>query len=231
MGPTEAGCCEPQSFIVTYLPKRHGHILNLVEMSSLAPYSAGTCLTFLQRHPQKTNCWASKPSPPHRHSYITCASHSQVQSLIPKETQLKRRDAIGLALGLGLLHAFSQPQATSAAVACELTVAPSGLAFCDKIVGTGPQAVKGQLIKVVTIFIFGSFICCHCPLWRTCNVLIYIYISSHFQAHYVGRLENGKIFDSSYDRGRPLTFRVGVGEVYIIMCYIVFHNTPSSATN
>ncbi|GAU13749.1 hypothetical protein TSUD_82580 [Trifolium subterraneum] len=33
------------------------------------------------------------------------------------------------------------------------------------------------------------------------------------KAHYVGRLENGKVFDSSYDRGKPLTFRVGVGEV------------------
>nr|XP_019711139.2 photosynthetic NDH subunit of lumenal location 4, chloroplastic isoform X2 [Elaeis guineensis] len=62
---------------------------------------------------------------------------------------------------------------------CSLTVAPSGLAFCDRVVGTGAEATKGQLIK----------------------------------AHYVGRLENGKVFDSSYDRGRPLTFRVGVGEV------------------
>ncbi|XP_028230983.1 peptidyl-prolyl cis-trans isomerase FKBP13, chloroplastic-like [Glycine soja] len=34
-----------------------------------------------------------------------------------------------------------------------------------------------------------------------------------FQAHYVGRLENGKVFDSSYNRGKPLCFRVGVGEV------------------
>ncbi|KAL3609669.1 hypothetical protein D5086_000689, partial [Populus alba] len=32
-------------------------------------------------------------------------------------------------------------------------------------------------------------------------------------AHYVGKLESGKIFDSSYNRGKPLTFRVGVGEV------------------
>ncbi|RVW42213.1 Peptidyl-prolyl cis-trans isomerase FKBP13, chloroplastic [Vitis vinifera] len=62
---------------------------------------------------------------------------------------------------------------------CELTVAPSGLAFCDKVVGTGPEAVEGQLIK----------------------------------AHYVGKLESGKVFDSSYDRGKPLTFRIGVGEV------------------
>jgi hypothetical protein len=33
------------------------------------------------------------------------------------------------------------------------------------------------------------------------------------QAHYSGRLENGNQFDSSYSRGKPLTFRVGVGEV------------------
>ena len=33
------------------------------------------------------------------------------------------------------------------------------------------------------------------------------------QANYVGKLENGKVFDSSYSRGKPLTFRIGVGEV------------------
>ncbi|KAG9134026.1 hypothetical protein Leryth_004733 [Lithospermum erythrorhizon] len=35
------------------------------------------------------------------------------------------------------------------------------------------------------------------------------------KAHYVGKLENGTVFDSSYNRGKPLTFRIGVGEV----CY------------
>nr|TKR90629.1 FKBP-type peptidyl-prolyl cis-trans isomerase 3 family protein [Populus alba] len=81
----------------------------------------------------------------------------------------------------GFLAVLLQQQLTATAeeAPCELTVAPSGLAFCDKIVGTGPEAVKGQLIK----------------------------------AHYVGKLESGKIFDSSYNRGKPLTFRVGVGEV------------------
>ncbi|KAL2641922.1 hypothetical protein R1flu_009509 [Riccia fluitans] len=33
------------------------------------------------------------------------------------------------------------------------------------------------------------------------------------KAHYTGKLENGTVFDSSYKRGKPLTFRVGVGEV------------------
>lgn len=63
-----------------------------------------------------------------------------------------RREAIGLALGFGLfsvaLHSQSEP-AEAADGACEqFTVAPSGLAFCDKLVGYGPQALKGQLIKV-----------------------------------------------------------------------------------
>ncbi|KDP43124.1 hypothetical protein JCGZ_26657 [Jatropha curcas] len=107
------------------------------------------------------------------------------QNLQLKERQnlFKRREAIigvGLFSSIGVADIFFQPQPSLAAeAACELTVAPSGLAFCDKVLGTGPEAVKGQLIK----------------------------------AHYVGKLTNGTVFDSSYNRGKPLTFRIGVGEV------------------
>jgi FKBP-type peptidyl-prolyl cis-trans isomerase len=31
--------------------------------------------------------------------------------------------------------------------------------------------------------------------------------------HYVGKLLNGQQFDSSYDRGKPLDFIVGIGQV------------------
>ncbi|XP_031282691.1 peptidyl-prolyl cis-trans isomerase FKBP13, chloroplastic [Pistacia vera] len=109
-------------------------------------------------------------------------SSSQRLQLKENQTLLKRREAIGFGLCFGLIDLVLQPQPTSAAEGappCELTVAPSGLAFCDKVVGSGPEPVKGQLIK----------------------------------AHYVGKLENGTVFDSSYNRGKPLTFRIGAGEV------------------
>ncbi|KAK7359566.1 hypothetical protein VNO77_01527 [Canavalia gladiata] len=151
-------------------------------MGSLAPFSIGTCLPSLQ--PQKCNYSA----PVRYHGHVTRAVQVQPQvaqapqhiAVVSDERALKRRDIIGLALGASLLHSLCQTQtATGAEIPCEFKLAPSGLAFCDKLVGSGPQAVKGQLIK----------------------------------AHYVGRLENGKVFDSSYNRGKPLTFRVGVGEV------------------
>ncbi|PIM97959.1 FKBP-type peptidyl-prolyl cis-trans isomerase [Handroanthus impetiginosus] len=97
---------------------------------------------------------------------------------------LSRREAVGSGFCfsfLQLLNPLPDPAAaeSGAAAPCEFTETPSGLAYCDKVIGTGPEAVKGQLIK----------------------------------AHYVGRLENGTVFDSSYNRGKPLTFRVGAGEV------------------
>ncbi|XP_072962871.1 peptidyl-prolyl cis-trans isomerase FKBP13, chloroplastic-like [Typha angustifolia] len=96
---------------------------------------------------------------------------------------IQRREAslaLAALLSSHLLGFAASPASAEAPPAeCQLTVAPSGLAFCDRVVGSGDEATKGQLIK----------------------------------AHYVGRLENGKVFDSSYQRGKPLTFRVGVGEV------------------
>ncbi|CAN6216036.1 unnamed protein product [Urochloa humidicola] len=94
---------------------------------------------------------------------------------------LRRREAAAAVLSAAVLSRFFLfPSAAAADVGeCPLEVAPSGLAFCDRVVGTGAAAQQGQLIK----------------------------------AHYTGRLEDGTVFDSSYKRGKPLTFRVGVGEV------------------
>jgi peptidylprolyl isomerase len=96
-------------------------------------------------------------------SSIKFSSHSQEnfsRKLQPKESQtfFKRREAIGLGFCAGFLDVLLQQQLTATAeeAPCELTVAPSGLAFCDKIVGTGPEAVKGQLIKVIIFFFSAS---------------------------------------------------------------------------
>ncbi|XP_050944437.1 peptidyl-prolyl cis-trans isomerase FKBP13, chloroplastic isoform X5 [Cucumis melo] len=61
-----------------------------------------------------------------------------------------RREAIGCGFLLGLGKVLLQPLPAAAEVTpCEFTTAPSGLAFCDKVVGSGPEAEKGQLIKVI----------------------------------------------------------------------------------
>ncbi|XP_024453902.1 peptidyl-prolyl cis-trans isomerase FKBP13, chloroplastic [Populus trichocarpa] len=113
------------------------------------------------------------------YGFTKCAS-LEAYPLSESQTFFKRREVIGLGFCKSFLDVILQLQlrATAEEAPCELTVAPSGFAFFEKTVGTGPEAVKGQLIK----------------------------------AHYVGKLESGKIFDSSYNRGKPLTFRVGVGE-------------------
>ncbi|CAI6010892.1 unnamed protein product [Closterium sp. NIES-65] len=84
---------------------------------------------------------------------------------------------------LGALAAASAASLGAAGAAqaaeCELQETPSGLQFCDQVVGAGDEASAGTRI----------------------------------QAHYAGRLLSGVVFDSSYDRGRPLVFRVGVGQV------------------
>ncbi|GLT49219.1 hypothetical protein SLA2020_227940 [Shorea laevis] len=149
-------------------------------MSSLA-FSVGNF------SPRKLNTLVLKNVNTTGVSFIEFSSNHQ-ESWSPPQLQLnekptlfRRREAVGLSCCFGLLDVLLQQQNAAAieAAPCQLTVAPSGLAFCDTVVGTGPEATKGQLIK----------------------------------AHYVGKLENGTVFDSSYNRGKPLTFRVGVGEV------------------
>ncbi|XP_073131863.1 peptidyl-prolyl cis-trans isomerase FKBP13, chloroplastic [Henckelia pumila] len=116
-----------------------------------------------------------------------CRSSAVKLQTTTSASTISRRELAAVGLGFCFSSTFILPQQDSAAAneatrsppPCEFTSASSGLEYCDKVIGTGPEPVKGQLIK----------------------------------AHYVGKLENGKVFDSSYDRGKPLTFRVGVGEV------------------
>lgn len=66
---------------------------------------------------------------------------------------LSRREAIGIGFSFTFLQFLDpKPRSTAAEGAasppCEFTASPSGLAYCDKVIGTGTEAVKGQLIKV-----------------------------------------------------------------------------------
>lgn len=85
----------------------------------------------------------------------TATSHPALLKLNENPVAVfRRREAIGVGLCSGILGVILQQSQVSAAEAgeasapCELTQAPSGLAYCDKVVGYGPEAVKGQLIKV-----------------------------------------------------------------------------------
>lgn len=84
------------------------------------------------------------------------------ETITPLPFSFSRRETLS-AFGLGFsaifLEPFLQPQSNIEAIAeeatateCEFTVTPSGLAYCDKVVGNGPEAVKGQLIKVSLVF-------------------------------------------------------------------------------
>lgn len=62
-----------------------------------------------------------------------------------KNLVLRRREAAAAVLSTALLSRVLPAAAT--ADECALEATPSGLAFCDRVVGTGAEAVKGQLIK------------------------------------------------------------------------------------
>lgn len=68
-------------------------------------------------------------------------------SFVQLSSSCGRREAIiGFGFCIGFVDNISALAETSS---CEFSVSPSGLAFCDKVIGYGPQAVKGQLIKVI----------------------------------------------------------------------------------
>lgn len=128
-----------------------------VEMGLAAPYSVGTSLPSLQRLPSlKPQICNNYSSPVSSHRHVKCALQLQPQTppppttvtVAPDESLVKRRTLIGL-FAFDAVLAYSSLNSSSAAeTPCEFQVAPSGLAFCDKVVGAGSQAVKGQLIKV-----------------------------------------------------------------------------------
>uniref|UniRef100_A0A0D3GJM1 peptidylprolyl isomerase n=1 Tax=Oryza barthii TaxID=65489 RepID=A0A0D3GJM1_9ORYZ len=110
---------------------------------------------------------------------VSSPSRNAGAAVAAKNQHPRRRPPPARGRGRPILSHVLPAAAEASGGECPLEVAPNGLAFCDRVVGTGAAAEQGQLIK----------------------------------AHYTGRLEDGTVFDSSYKRGKPLTFRVGVGEV------------------
>lgn len=91
--------------------------------------------------------------PTHQHQDTNERNISLVQEKKKKQKAFSRREAIGFGFSLALLDALAQENSTAIAAEeaqCALTISPSGLAFCDRVVGTGAEATKGQLIKVHT---------------------------------------------------------------------------------
>lgn len=91
--------------------------------------------------------------------------------------------AMGTLLGAGMLQA-APPQGTAAPKAPALVTTDTGLKYEDMVVGTGATPKPGQRCVV----------------------------------HYTGWLADawgrkGNKFDSSHDRGKPLTIPIGVGAV------------------
>lgn len=78
----------------------------------------------------------------------------------PNLKLITRRDASAALLSALVLPQILQPLALAAGPTvseCELTATPSGLGFCDRVVGTGAAASKGQLIKVHFLYSFFFF--------------------------------------------------------------------------
>ena len=72
---------------------------------------------------------------------------------------------------------------SASASAADMHTMPSGVQYTDTVVGTGPEPTAGQTVDV----------------------------------HYTGWLDDngkhGKKFDSSLDRGKPFSFKLGMGQV------------------
>ena len=99
--------------------------------------------SFRSRSPSVSAASSSPPYPPlvlRRSETLSPAEESS-------SVGFGRREIIGLSTCLNSLFLFRGVAIADEGV-CSFTVTPSGLAYCDKVVGSGEAAAKGQLIKV-----------------------------------------------------------------------------------
>lgn len=113
-------------------------------MSSLG-FSVGTC----SPPSEQRKCRSFVSSSLNKAEAINLRSKQKISdhelSFVQPASCGRREAIIGFGFCIGLVDNVSALAETSS---CEFSVSPSGLAFCDKVVGYGPAAVKGQLIKV-----------------------------------------------------------------------------------
>ncbi|CAM0908909.1 unnamed protein product [Alopecurus aequalis] len=115
------------------------------EPAAMAPSTSTSPLSrLLLSLPKPSN--AQPPRCAHASSTDTGAGTSK------KSVVLRRREAAAAVLSTAFSRvlpalAAETDVASAAAGECALATTPSGLAFCDRVVGTGAEAVKGQLIK------------------------------------------------------------------------------------
>lgn len=128
------------------------------------PFSVGTYSSVNLTTPTTTKPYQTKNVAKTVCSIKLSSNKQQKQETIEENPKAKvflnRREALGFGLCFGLVDVLQQPSPRPSAALeapCELTVSPSGLAFCDKVVGKGPEAVKGQLIKVIIVCKFYKF--------------------------------------------------------------------------
>lgn len=113
-------------------------------MQSLNPFSSSSSSVGTYYHNPKI----TTPKPRIRNCLNISPRIQKANDPNATSTSISRRESVGLGLCLSFLHLVN-PQYSSAAEVCDFTAAPSGLEFCDKVVGTGPEPIKGQLIKVI----------------------------------------------------------------------------------
>lgn len=100
----------------------------------------------------KPNANAKPPRSPRQAATTDSAAAGPVASKSSSAgLVLRRRDAAAAVLSAAAVFSRVLPAAAAdggdASGECALEATPSGLAFCDRVVGTGAAAVKGQLIK------------------------------------------------------------------------------------
>ncbi|KAL5199269.1 hypothetical protein ABZP36_020472 [Zizania latifolia] len=116
------------------------------EAAAMAPSAASTSASPLSRLLLSLPNSTAKPSsrssshPPPRQNAGAVASRNNPRGVI-----LRRREAVAAVLSAAILSRVL-PAVADASVECPLEVTPSGLAFCDRVIGTGAAAEQGQLI-------------------------------------------------------------------------------------